>query len=263
MKGKSGGVGVYISKNIHWVERPGLVQDKLECLWIEIIPPKTKSFILCVIYRPPDGSHYLPNDSNAYLSNMFSFSTSTSTEIQIMGDMNVNYLKRNNHIDVKSILSLYGFKQMIKSATRVTKETSTLIDLILTNNPHVIIDTAVIPISFSDHDLIGCVRKLNHQKFQPKTIICRSNRNYTKDQLIAYLRNSDWSEVYRATDVSTAWSEMKRIICTTLDIVAPKFEKIVTGKPCPWIITDLKMQMNERDSLLRKSRKSHNDIIDI
>ena len=65
---------------------------------------------------------------------------------------NVNYLKVNEHKDFKDMLMLYGFQQVITEPTRITNDTATLIDVILSNNATVIKSTKVIPTSFSDHE---------------------------------------------------------------------------------------------------------------
>ena len=76
--------------------------------------------------------------------------------------MNINFLKKDNSKELKSIISSYNYKQLIDSATRITNNTSTLIDVILTNISKNIKNVITTPLSLYDHDLIGCVRKLNN-----------------------------------------------------------------------------------------------------
>ena len=94
-----------------------------------------------------------------------------------LGDFNVNYLKQDEHKDFKARLRLYGFSQVIKQAIRISKNTSTLIDLILSNNRMGISRSGVFPISLSDHDMVGCIRKL-HNKYAPRIIKCRYYSSY-------------------------------------------------------------------------------------
>ena len=61
-------------------------------------------------------------------------------------------------------MNIHGFKQIIKKPTRVTCVTKSLIDIILSNKPEFVKLSDVIPLSIGDHDLIGCVRKVNHIK---------------------------------------------------------------------------------------------------
>ena len=79
--------------------------------------------------------------------------------------MNVNYLIENDHEVIKDIFTDNGFKQILNTPTRVTDQTSSLIDLIFVNN-----NKTVIPTGLTDHDLIACVRKVNNVKYKSETI---------------------------------------------------------------------------------------------
>ena len=65
----------------------------------------------------------------------------TSLETIILGDLNANYLNKKLHKELKDITTVNGYTQLIDTATRVTSELSTLIDVILTNNPYSISNT--------------------------------------------------------------------------------------------------------------------------
>ena len=70
-----------------------------------------------------------------------------------MEDLNVDYLVKTNHKEIKELLK--GFK-LLQSPTRITLQSSTLIDVVLTNN---LANAAVINASLSGQDLISYVRK--------------------------------------------------------------------------------------------------------
>ena len=53
-----------------------------------------------------------------------------SKEVIMLGDLNPNYLKKNENIVVKELFSQNGFKQTSKKSTRTTKEFSALMDVI-------------------------------------------------------------------------------------------------------------------------------------
>ena len=132
-EGRAGGVAIYISNMLKWQRRYDLELNDVECIWIEIFLHKAKSFLLSTLYRPPEGSKYLPPNFNEKL--MLSKVSLESKECIIMGDINIDYLKKKTDIEViKSMFTLYGFKKLVKIATRITTETSTLIDVIMSNN---------------------------------------------------------------------------------------------------------------------------------
>ena len=64
----------------------------------------------------------------------------------------------------KHFLSNFGLNQIIKAPTRITCETSTLIDHILTNSHEKISQSGVIDCGLSDHNVIFCTRKINKIK---------------------------------------------------------------------------------------------------
>ena len=109
-----------------------------------------KVFLLVgCIYRSPDSSSYLRRDFNKNLNEMLTKVNKVSTETFLLGDINVNYL-------VKS--------------TRVTQETKSLIDVVMTNMHSNVHPTNVLPLSLSDHDCLMCVRKIDHRKMPFKII---------------------------------------------------------------------------------------------
>ena len=164
---QGGGVAVYISSSIPFQRRMDLEQEDIECIWIEILFPKTKGFLVGIIYRPPDSSKHLCPNFNYKFESMLSTVSAENKECILSGDINCNYLVPSDHKEIKSILSYFGLKQLISSPTRITRESKTLIDVICSNVPHNIISVRVIPAGLSDHEL-------NNVKFNPRIITCRN-----------------------------------------------------------------------------------------
>ena len=61
-----------------------------------------------------------------------------STEITILGDLNMDYRKRSAayYKQLKDMEKAHGLRQLISKCTRITKSTNTLLDLIFTNIEH-------------------------------------------------------------------------------------------------------------------------------
>ena len=159
--GKGGGVAAYISDKLTYNRRLDLENDELECIWLEMKPIKSSSYLIGIIYRPPASSKHLPKNVNDSFDEMLKKSCESSLETILMGDVNVNYLVSEDGKDLKSIISSNGLKQIIRKATRICDITKTLIDIIATNSPATIIYHDVIPTGIGDHDMVGCVRKIN------------------------------------------------------------------------------------------------------
>ena len=72
--------------------------------------------------------------------------------------------------DLLQLTELTGFNNIINSPTRVTEYSSTVIDLICTNNPTKIISSGVIDICIADHKFIYSSFKLIKSRNPPPII---------------------------------------------------------------------------------------------
>ena len=79
-------------------------------------------------------------------------------DVLILGDLNIDMLK--SHLCWDSTLDLFGLDQLITSPTRTTPTSTSLIDLIYTNNPSAVVATDVSDLSISDHNPISCTRSI-------------------------------------------------------------------------------------------------------
>ena len=112
----------------------------------------------------------------------------------------------------------------------------------------------------SDHELIGTVRKSNCRKFSPRRIQCRSFKNIDtikfRNDIRDTLGNPLCIEFLKSNDLNTAWSKFKSLITAVVDKHAPLMERSVRGRDCPWLTSEIKQKIGERDYYLRKARRS-------
>ena len=141
-----GGVACYIRKDLCFNTRP-LNCKGIENTIFDILLPKSKPVTIGVFCRPP-------NQANFKELNVKSFSLLNlkDNEIYLLGDFNINLLQNGNYIlnrkglaacqgPVHTLINKYqefcqvfSLKQLITYPTRVTCNTSSLIDHILTNS---------------------------------------------------------------------------------------------------------------------------------
>ncbi len=62
--GKGGELAMFIRDGIKWERRHDLENDDVEGMWVDVFVKNSKSFLIDVCYRPPDGSNYLPANFN-------------------------------------------------------------------------------------------------------------------------------------------------------------------------------------------------------
>ena len=129
---------------------------------------------------------------------------------------------------------------MVEKPTSISKSTETLIDIIVTNNPANMVKTEVIPTCIGDHNMVGCVRKLNHASFKARKIMCCDYRSYRPEAMNKDLETVNWSAFYSCSIVNEAWSLMKGMLLTSFKNHAPMICKKVRGKPDPWLTSSVK-----------------------
>lgn len=149
----------------------------------------SKPITVGVLYTPPNQKNFLENFSES-LSKL----NLENNEVYFLGDLNIIHGEyvfdelKNSCLDTVSsdikryieICAACGLKQIIKAPTRITCNTSTLIDHILSSSNVKISHSGVIDIGLSDHHLILCTRKINKTRVNKHTQIThRSYKNYT------------------------------------------------------------------------------------
>ena len=132
------GVGVYIKNGIPYTRRLDLETDNLEIIWLEVNFKNCKSFVVGVLYQLPDSSKYSNKNFLKKLSDVLNKLLYEDKETILMGDINCDYLKDNNHREIKNFFVSYGYKQLIEKETCIIETSETLIDGILTNSPETI-----------------------------------------------------------------------------------------------------------------------------
>ena len=259
-KGNGGGVVAYIRDGIPYTRREDLECEDLELKWIEISFKDAKRFLVGVLYRPPDSSKHLNKNFLKKFDNTLTAANMENKEIIILGDMNCNYDHINDHRDIKQLLLNFGFRQLINKPTRTTENTSTLIDVILTNSPDKIVHNDVILCHLSDHDMIGAIRKQKQQKHQPKVIITRNFKRYNADTVRNEIKIIDWKPLTDSNNPTYAWTFLREKLNYICDKHVPFIKKTIKGKSCPWLTDNLKDAMNYRDNLLRSARKKGTEV---
>ena len=183
-----GGVACYVRNDINFNHKT-VFSSEIENIFIDIILPKSKPFTVGIFYRPPNKYNFLD-----LINEDFNKLNTENNDIFILGDMNINLFLNNkyafnkNSHDVtacpllkkyKEFTSSFGLKQLIRKQTRITCNSSSLLDHILTNASEKISQSGIIDIGLSDHQLIFCTRKVSKSKSgKTKFINYRSNKIY-------------------------------------------------------------------------------------
>ena len=173
------------------------------------------------------------------------------------GDLNCNYLIADDHKDIKNIFKLNALKQLIKRQLQAIQKFKNLIDVFYSNNGKTVTGAIVEPSAISNHDIFGINRKMHTQKFKPRKLTTRNFSKYKSNAFRHDIESVNWNAQLSSTDIS--WNNFKNILRKLVDKHAPSKEKIIRGKPAPWLSMDIKRQMHERDFYLKKARRTNDD----
>ena len=155
----------------------------------------------------------------------FSLLNLKDNEIYLLGDFNINLLQIGNYIlnrkglaacqgPVHTLINKYqefcqvfSLKQLITYPTRVTCNTSSLIDHILTNSIEKIYQTCITDCGTSDHLLIFCTRKVKRAKFNKhNNVFLRSLKHYKVNVFVEELQKVKFSNYERFSCIDVAYT---------------------------------------------------------
>ena len=144
-----GGVAVFVRDGLTYRERPDLgtfTEEVFESVFVEIIRGGgRRNDIIGVVYRPPGvGLEGFNTEMARVLTKL------RGANGYIMGDFNID-LTHGPTSDFMEGVTSVGFYPLISLPTRLTDNTATLIDNILTSNLEEGVETGVVMVRISDH----------------------------------------------------------------------------------------------------------------
>ena len=141
--------------------------------------------------------------------------------------------------DVKDYLqfcTMFGITQIIKSPTRITCGSTSLIDHILASLPDRISQEGVMNVGLSDHQLIYCIRKISRVKTRGVHKIIRfcSRKNYAVDAYKNALKKINFPNYEYFEDVNRAYSDFFQKLRSVIDNIARCKTKRANGNNQNW-----------------------------
>ena len=256
--GRGGGVLMYIKSGTKYKPRPdiGNTSNRVESIWIEIISSKrsVSSHLICCIYRPPSSNVTYYNE----MLDVIEKAMSEDKEVVLLGDLNYNYqldesLSSN---PIHYIENLFGLNQLIIENTRVTKSTSTLLDVILTSDRNSHANNKVFKFALSDHYLIyTCIKNVNVENVH-KTIEFRSYKNFNEALFVKDISECITFhdiEMNAITCIESTWDLWLKSFISISDRHAPRISTRVRNKHNPWITNEIVKVMYKRDHAHKKA----------
>ena len=247
--------------HLHYFPVPVPVSD-LEMLCVEITPPHSKPYIILVWYRPPREN----TDTFDKLENVLLFLENEGREVILLGDTNCNLYGEDNAAHakrIKDIYAAYDLKQLINEPTRVTVQSSTLIDHIAVSNTSNIKESGVVKVSLSDHYLVFAIRKFQCGfKRQQKFIRTRRMKNFNEEAFLLDMRSFDWQFLLKSSsDIGEIVHNFTSVLSAIIQKHAPMVNKRVSDKYSPWMSSDLKRVFKARDKIKIAAVKNKSEFL--
>lgn len=220
-KGRGGGVCIYVRDvlkvtpvNFDIVRPEG---RPIEDVWLSVQSRKLHTVIIGCLYRHP----------KSFSCNL------TKKTFYVLGDFNDNLLSNDSRL--RKIIENSKVSQVIMKATRITPNSATLLDIIVTNNAKSVIQSDVIPCHVADHELITVTVNLRKEKRIPNFKTFRDLRFYSPDLLYNLLLQEvhQLDKILTTDNVETQGDIFTTYFMKCLNECAPLVTKKVRRPPAP------------------------------
>lgn len=262
--GRRGG-GALIGVTGGVISRPVSIFSRLEAVWVSI-QCSFKHVLLGVYYRPPDAdssfSDYLQDDLSALTAAYPTY------PIILFGDFNfptinwhdsLPFCSKGTQICRNFIDVCLGFnlRQLVSLPTRVSPSGSSILDLVLTTNPELIVQPLSCFDGVSDHKALHCC--LNIQPPKP-VLVKKKIRLYDKgnyEQINFCLSNyfSVFNTGFSSRSVNENWCLFKNKIAELVDTFIP-CASLQTSSSNPWFTRHLRSLANKKKRLFRVAKRA-------
>ena len=236
---RGGGVAIYVKSRLSVKYMDMLDIVGLEAIWVQVTC-KTRKHLIGTFYRADKSEAYweLIDESigNAVDLNMF---------IVIAGDFNIDILRENKQ-KIEYLQAFYGIKQIITEATRITPNSSTLIDLIFVSCAGDVRNSGVLDPVCSDHCPIFV---------HIKEIIAQNNNylrkiyNYSladKDSINSGIARIDCNSLFNSDNVDTISVLLTNNIKDICDKHIPNKTVLIRPRDPLWMTNEIRHLMRKR-----------------
>ena len=208
-----GGVGLFIKQQFNYHIRDDLsvfIPHVMESLFIECETPAKKKIIIGTIYRPNTAPRADLDVYSKTLIDILDIVNSEKRDCVILGDMNIDLLKYNDHMKTNSYIDdifACGFITTITKPTRVTDHSATLIDHVYTNKVSSPYETGIIITDVADHFGTYYIATDNSKAQTNPTIL--QKRSYSSKNIDIFnqiLMQTDFSSVIHEPSAQTAYN---------------------------------------------------------
>ena len=212
-----------------------------------------ESLLVCNVYRPPNANAEWMDDVEAMIENALT----VRMTVVVLGDFNCDMLRPNfSGRRLQMMMAEYGLTQLIDGPTRVTENSSAMLDLLFSTDIRIFEYVGCDELSLSDHDLVFGRLRRKVRKIQHNYRDVRCWGKCDVEQLNDDLRSVPWQVAECFDDVDSKWEYWKDLFWKIVGSHAPAKKARVKRKSAPWINGDIQIMMRARLYYHKKAKKS-------
>ncbi|KAK9709498.1 hypothetical protein QE152_g26583 [Popillia japonica] len=179
------------------------------------------------------------------------------------GDFNIDLLDFESYKCklFNNFLKDLGLLQIIRDATRVTRTSRTLVDLILTSEDSSACAAGVQSVGISDHELIHCTLSCP-ERSRNLSFTFRDFKNMPLDDFYADLCSSPLHQIFYTRNIDEKIEILNEILLGLLDVYAPVtiVHKHSRKHYAPWLTSNTRYLMGLRDKAFKDFKKTSSKI---
>ena len=266
-----GGIGIYISEKFKYspleTDPPHNItaQWKFVKVWVPWHPKNYK--IIGSVYRPQTTP---TAEFITQFGKQLELIKEMYKDVYACGDYNIDLIKSNTDkysSDFLECMTANSFSPMITLPTRVTRNTATLIDNILTNtyDEH---HTGILTFSLSDHYMTLAISKSRQKTINSKKTTTK--RNFSEKNianLITDLEKEDFSSINNSSNENfeenfyTFEKKVNELLNINIPAVKVKYNKYSAYRPNePWVTKGIIQSIYNKDKMYRHMMSLKNEI---
>ena len=263
-KFKLNGGGVLIAVRNELNFKPKIIDSKChaEILSVELNLPSKNKMCLSTCYRVGTLGPSNHNEIQQHL-NFISGNRKLKSHV-FVGDLNLDRINWDNLTSTSNMQNLFlttfndlGWTQLM---SRPTHSRGNTLDVLLTNNPHLVSDLYIHnnEVIKSDHYAISCNINIKPKRIKIKKRKLYNFKKANWQELNDELRHIDWNSLLGYSDITTAWLRFKSTLLNTCDKHIPKISISSKGN-APWFDSEVFKLCKKKDCLRKLYKQTNNN----
>jgi hypothetical protein len=140
----------------------------------------------------------------------------------LTGDWNINFLQDSLHVrEINNILIRYNLINTVKVPTRITKTSSSLLDVIIIHEEKLLEPARVMELGMSDHYAQILSIPIKTHSIRSYKVFERELNEENMQEFLYLLQQESWQDVYREVDANTKFNKFLDNFIHYYDIAFP------------------------------------------